>query len=114
MLLTPLQHRRLLSLFQKKRVIPCVCRRDSELPAARYAVREITLNADNVVVNISSKTLSPKAASRAELAAVVRALIDQSASGPVRCGEPARTFERAHLETWLVCLNEPVLQIVEK
>lgn len=114
MLLTPLQRARLLSFFQKKRAVPCVCRRDSEAPEARYAIREITLNAKNVSVDISSGTLSPKAASREDLAAIVRALIDQSASGPVKCGEPERSFDRATLEAWLACTNEPVLQIIEK
>jgi hypothetical protein len=111
---TPLLRKRLLSLIQRKRVVPCVCRLDSEPPDARYAIREITINSSNAVVGISGQTLSPKSASRADLAVVIRELIERSASGPVRCGEPERSFGREELESWLVCTSEPVFQIIEK
>jgi hypothetical protein len=112
MLFTPLQRRRLFSIFQRKRVIPCVCRRDTVPP--EYAIREITLNASNSIVAITPKALSPKAASSAELAEAIRQLLARSELGPVECGETARSFNRAEIESWLACIGKPVLQVIEK
>ena len=113
MFLTPLQRRRISGLFHKKHVVPCVCLRESEPSEARYAIREITLNADKVVINIAREALSPEASLRAQLGEVIRALIEAAKSGPVRCGETSREFTQAEMETWLVCVGEPVLKIIE-
>jgi hypothetical protein len=78
-----------------------------------YAIREITLNASNSIVGISTKTLSPKAASSAELAEAIRQLLAQAESGPVKCGETSRSFSRAEIESWLACIGKPVLQVIE-
>lgn len=112
MLLTPLQRRRLFSIFQRRRVVPCVCRRDTLPP--EYAIREITLNASNTLIGISTKALSPKAASSAELAEVLRQLLAKAEFGPVKCGETSRSFSRAEIESWLGCVGKPVLQVIEK
>ena len=112
MLFTPLQRRRLLSVFQRKRVIPCVCRRD--LVPSEFAIREITLNANNELVGISSNALSPKAASSAELAEVLRQLLTESESGPVKCDETNRSFVKAEIESWVACIGKPVLQVIEE
>ncbi len=102
---------RFLSLFQRKRVEPCVCRLDSDAPELRFAIREITLDSNNVVVAVSKQALSPKAPSSEHLRAVVQDLLTQSLNGPVSCGETDRQFSQAHLESWLAVIGKPVFRV---
>jgi hypothetical protein len=113
-MLSPLLRRRLLSVFQQKLKEPCVCLLESEPAETRYAVREITLNSNKVVIDISKRALSPKAASSAELREVIKKLLVQAKNGPVSCGETRRSFNEEDLTTWLSCIGKPVLKILEK
>ncbi len=102
---------RFLSLFQRNKVKPCVCRLDSDPPELRYAIREITLDSNNVVVAVSKQALSPKTASSEHLRTVVQDLLLQSQNGPISCGETERKFSKAHLESWLAVIGKPVFRV---
>jgi len=110
-MLSPSFKQRFLSLFQRNKVEPCVCRLDSDPPELRFAIREITLDSNNVVVAVSKQALSPKASSSEHLQAVVQDLLTQSLNGPVSCGETNRQFSQAHLQSWLAVIGKPVFRI---
>ncbi len=102
---------RLLRLLQRNKVEPCVCRLESDPPESRFAIREITLDSNNVVVAASKQALSPKASSSEHLRGVVQDLLAQSLNGPVSCGETNRQFSQADLESWLAVIGKPVFSV---
>lgn len=112
-LLTPLQKNWVLSLFKAKRVLLCVCLREREHPSEQYAIREITLTSEGVIVSISDKALSPKASSSAELRGKVEALLAQTGE-TFQVGETGRVFKRTDLESWVRVIGQPVLKVVER
>lgn len=113
-LMTPLRKKRLLSLFKRKRVQPCVCVRESEPPSSRYAIREITLTEDGVIVAISPNALSPKASSSAELREKLLQLLAENGVEHFHCGEAGRPFTRPDIEAWLRVIGQPVLKVLER
>lgn len=113
-LLTPLQKKRLMSLFKRKRVQPFVCLHESEPPHSRYAIRAVTLTEDGVIVGISHEALSPKAGSSAELREKLNELLREEEVEAFKCGEADRTFARSEVESWVRLIGQPVLRIEER
>ncbi len=90
------------------KVVPAVCVLQSDPPEHRYAVRELTLDDEKAVVDVSRHTLTPKAGSSEELHRLIVQLIEEAELGYVSCGLPLRRVSKADLEDFELLIGLPV------
>ncbi len=94
-------------------VMPAVCVLQSDPMELRFAIREMTLDDEMVVVDISRHTLTPKAGSSEELRQRIMQLIEQAEAGYVMCGEPPRRVSKTELEEFELLVGLPVFSYCE-
>ncbi|MCY1218918.1 hypothetical protein D3C71_1168640 [compost metagenome] len=97
-------------LRERGNVIPAICLLESDPTEQRFAIREMTLDAKGVVVDVSGHTLSPKAGSSEALRHLIAQLIAQTELGEVSCGEPPRKVRKEELEEWHLLIGSPVFR----
>ncbi len=89
-------------------VMPAVCALQSDPTEQRFAIREITLDDEMLVVDVSRHTLTPKAESSEQLQQQIIQLIEQAELGYVMCGQPPRRVSKAELEEFELLIGLPV------
>lgn len=97
-------------LSERSNVMPAVCLLENDPPEQQFAIREMKLDDKGVVVDISRRTLTPKAGSSEELKHLIEQLIEQAELGEVLCGEPPRAVRKEELEEFHLLIGLPVFK----